>query len=103
MALPMIAHHKAALLAAKPRIETTWRYDYEPGGLHNGPNGERIAATETELKYYGPDGKLLRTTPNGAPAFQIINLERRLGIPYVDERMIQVSEEERAREAEVRR
>jgi integrase len=97
IALPMIAHHKAALLAAKPRIETTWRYAYEPGGLHNGPNGERIAATETDLKYYGPDGKLLRTTPNGAPAFLIINLERRFGIPYVDERMIQFGEEERAR------
>ena len=97
IALPMIAHHKAALLAAKPRLETTWRYEYEPGGLHDGPNGERIAATETELKFYGPDGKLLRTTPNGAPTFRIVNLERRLGIPFVDERMIGITEEEGAR------
>ena len=26
---------------------------------------ELAIATETELKFYGPDGKLLRTTPNG--------------------------------------
>ena len=47
LALPHIAHHKEALLAAKPRIEAIWRYEYEPGGLHDGPNGERVAATET--------------------------------------------------------
>ena len=59
------------------------------GRLHDGPNGERVAATETELKFYGPDGKLLRTTPNGEPVFQIVNLEHRLGIPIpVEERMI---------------
>ena len=43
------------------------------------PNGERVAASATELKFYGPDGKLLRTTPNGGPAFQIVNLQHRLG------------------------
>ena len=82
LALPHIAHHKETLLAAKPRIESAWRYEYEPGTLHDGPNGERIAASESELKFYGHDGKLLRTTPNGAPAFQIVNLQQRLGIPF---------------------
>ena len=50
--------------------------------MHDGPNGERIAASESELKFYGHDGKLLRTTPNGAPAFQIVNLQQRLGVPF---------------------
>jgi len=96
IALPMIAHHKAALLAEKPRLEAVWRYEYEPSAdLQNGPNGERVAASATELKFYGPDGKLLRTTPNGGPAFQIVNLQHRLGIPFpVD---IEVTEETRAR------
>jgi integrase len=81
LALPHIAHHKETLLAAKPRIESAWRYEYEPGTLHAGPNGERIAASESELKFYGHDGRLIRTTPNGASAFQIVNLQQRLGIP----------------------
>jgi integrase len=98
LALPMVAHHKAALLAAKPRLEAVWRYEYEPSAdLQNGSNGERIAASATELKFYGPDGKLLRTTPNGGPAFRIVNLQHRLGIPFVDDRFIQITEEERAR------
>ena len=95
LVLPYIAHHKEALLAAKPRIEAVWRYEYEPGGLHDGPNGERVAATETELKFYGPDGKLLRTTPNGAPSVRIGNLQHRFGIPFVDDRMIAITTEGR--------
>ena len=93
IALPMIAHHKAALLAARPRFETAWRYEYEPSAdLQNGPNRERVAASATELKFYGRDGKLLRTTPNGGPTFRIVNLQHRLGIPFVDERMIAFTE-----------
>ena len=95
LALPHIAHHKEALLAAKPPIETIWRYEYEPGGLHDGPNSERVAATETELKFYGPDGKLLRTTPNGAPSVRIGNLQHRIEIPFVDDRMIAITAEGR--------
>ena len=45
---PLIAAHKAALLAARPRVETTWEREYEPG-LHTGLNGERIYATPTEF------------------------------------------------------
>ena len=68
LALPRVARHKAALLAARPRMETVWRYEYEPSAdMQDAPNGERILASATELKFYGPDGKLLRTTPNGGP------------------------------------
>jgi integrase len=98
IALPMVAHHKAALLAARPRMETVWRYEYEPSAdMQDASNGERVLASATELKFYGPDGKLLRTTPNGGPSFRIVNLQHRLGIPFVDERMIGFSEEARAR------
>jgi hypothetical protein len=98
IALPMIAHHKAALLAVRPRLEAVWRYEYEPSAdLQNGPNGERVAASATELRFYGSDGKLLRTAPNGRPSLRIGNLQHRLGIPFVDERMIQFTEEARAR------
>jgi integrase len=98
IALPMVAHHKAALLAARPRMETVWRYEYEPSAdMQDASNGERVLASATELKFYGPDGKLLRTTPNGGPSFRIINLQHRLGIPFVDERMIGFTEEARAR------
>jgi len=98
IALPMVAHHKAALLAARPRMETVWRYEYEPSAdMQDASNGERVLASSTELKFYGPDGKLLRTTPNGGPSFRIVNLQHRLGIPFVDERMIGLTEEAGAR------
>jgi integrase len=98
IALPLIARHKAALLAARPRMETVWRYEYEPSAdMQDASNGERVLASETELKFYGPDGKLLRTTPNGGPRFRVVNLQHRLGIPFVDERMIGFTEEARAR------
>ena len=98
IALPMVAHHKAALLAARPRMETVWQYEYEPSAdMQDASNGERVLASATELKLYGPDGKLLRTTPNGGPSFRIVNLQHRLGIPFVDERMIGFTEEARAR------
>jgi integrase len=98
IALPMVAHHKAALLAARPRMETIWRYEYEPSAdMQDASNGERVLASATELKFYGPDGKLLRTTPNGGPSFRIVNLQHRLGIPFVDERMTGFTEETRAR------
>ena len=41
LALPMIAEHKAKLLAARPRLEPTWQYQYEPGREHVGPDGGR--------------------------------------------------------------
>ena len=41
IALPMIAEHKARLLAARPRIERIWRHRFEPGRLHTGEDGSR--------------------------------------------------------------
>ena len=98
LALPMIAHHKAALLAAKPRLEAAWRYEYEPSAdLQTSPDGERVLASMTELKFYSSDGKLLRTSPNGGPSLRIGNLQHRLGIPYVDDHLIEFTAEARAR------
>lgn len=70
-----IAEHKAKLAARRPRIEATWQRLYEPG-LHDGPNGERVAATDSELSFYSPDGKLLRTEPNGGPREQLSSVPR---------------------------
>lgn len=71
LALPEIAEHKKRLLAARPKIETAWQSAMEPG-LHTDPDGGHIAATERELTYYNHNGALLRTEPNGGPAFGIV-------------------------------
>ncbi len=72
LALPLIAEHKAALLAARPRLLETWRFKLEPG-LHASLDGGHIAATERELTHYDSAGGLVRTEPNGAPAFQLVS------------------------------
>jgi hypothetical protein len=64
IALPMIAEHKAALLAARPHFETTWRCERTPG-LHVNPEGGHIAATERELQFFDASGAHIRTAPNG--------------------------------------
>jgi integrase len=61
-ALPLIDAHKAALLAARPRVVTTFEREYDPG-LHTGLNGEKIYATATELHYL--DEAPVRIEPNG--------------------------------------
>ena len=61
-ALPLIAAHKAALLAAKPRVETVWTREFEPG-LHVGLNGEKIYATLDQLHFL--DEVPMRIEPNG--------------------------------------
>ena len=76
-----IAEHKTRLLAARPRMEAAWRQDYAPG-LHDGPDGGRIFATDRELHHLDPEGRTIRTTVNGGPEHRLVNLERRLGIPY---------------------
>lgn len=60
-----IAAHKAKLLAARPRVETVWQSRLDPG-LHVGPDGGQIAATERELTFYNHNGAFLRTEPNGS-------------------------------------
>jgi integrase len=47
---PLIATHKAALQAARPRIETTFQPEYPPG-LHTDSDGQRIYATTKELHF----------------------------------------------------
>ena len=67
--LPLITTHKRALLAAKPRVETTWQRQYEPG-LHTGLNGERIYATPTELHHL--DENPIRIEPNGVTVRRLV-------------------------------
>ena len=71
LALPMIAEHKAALLAGRPRVETTWHHTLAPG-LHVSPDGGHIAATERELTYYDSTGAIVRTEPNRVQSFQLV-------------------------------
>jgi integrase len=72
LALPMIGEHKAALLAARPHLETTWQHQYEPGREHVGPDGGRIIATERELIHLDAEGRIAGQSPNGGPAYQLV-------------------------------
>jgi integrase len=72
LSLPMIAEHKAKLLAARPRVERTWQHKLEPGRKHVAPDGGEIIATDKELFYIGHNGAITRTEPNGAPAFKLV-------------------------------
>ena len=76
-ASPLIAQHKAALLAARPRVETFWQHRLAPGREHAGPDGVgKILATDKDLFYIGPDGAIIRTEPNGGPAQRISSVPR---------------------------
>src|SRR5664280_1210857 len=59
---PLVTAHKAALLAARPRVVPTFIREYEPG-LHTGLNGERIYATDREIHYL--DESPVRIESNG--------------------------------------
>jgi integrase len=65
----LITQHKAALLAARPRVEMVWRPEYEPG-LHIGLNGEHIYATEREVHYL--DESPIRIETNGVLVRRLI-------------------------------
>ncbi len=69
IALPMIAAHKAKLLARRPRLTETWTHKLEPGREHVAADGSRIIATEGELIHINPNGTT-RTEPNGGPALR---------------------------------
>jgi integrase len=71
LALPLIAQHKAALLAAKPRLETFWQHKLEPGRKHVAPEGGEIIATDRELLHIGHNGSIIRTEANGGPAHRL--------------------------------
>ena len=81
VASPLIAAHKARVLASRPRIEMAWRHRLEPGREHAAPDGGRILATDRELFHIGHNGSITRTEPNGLPAFDLLGLERRIGLP----------------------
>ena len=80
LAAPMVAAHKAALLAARPRLEMT-PYTLDPGE-HTGLNGERVIATTRELIYLDVTGALIKTEPNG-PARRLVNMP--MGAVITDE------------------
>jgi integrase len=71
LALPLIAEHKARLLAARPHVETTWWHKLEPGRKHTAPDGGEIIATDKELLYIGHNGAITRTEPNGGPLYRL--------------------------------
>jgi integrase len=87
-ALPKIAAHKAALLAAKPRFEISRWYEYEPGREHIGPDGGRIIATKESLIFLDASGAIIgEPRPNGGaeyrhptrlrePSFELFDKER---------------------------
>jgi hypothetical protein len=72
IAAPLIADHKAALLAAKPRIEFVWRQAYT-SGLHDTPDG-KVFATDRELHYLDATGATIRTAPNGGHEHRIVSI-----------------------------
>ena len=71
LAGPLVTAHKAALLAARPKVVPTWLREYEPG-LHTGLNDERIFATATELHYLDEQGCTIRTEPNGVLSRRLV-------------------------------
>jgi integrase len=68
----LITTHKTALLAARPRFDRVWRHELEPGRKHVAPDGGEILATDKELFYVSHSGAIIRTEPNGGPAFQLV-------------------------------
>jgi integrase len=72
-ALPMIAEHKAKLLAMRPRLEPSWVKQYQPG-LHLAPDGGRFFATERELHHLDANGAVIRRESNGGPGQRLVNL-----------------------------
>ncbi len=69
IALPMIAQHRARVLARQPRFVSGWWHEFEPGRKLVAPDGGEILATDKELFYIGHDGSVIRTEPNGAPQY----------------------------------
>jgi hypothetical protein len=72
-ALPLIAQHKAEPLEARPRFETSWRPQYEPGREHVKPSGERVIATERELFHLDAKGRITDKTANGGPFHKLVS------------------------------
>jgi integrase len=74
-AAPLVADHKAKLLAARPRLEASWAHRLEPGREHAAPDGGgKIVATDRELIHIGHNGGILKIEPNGGPAHRLVNM-----------------------------
>jgi integrase len=73
LAAPMVAAHKTALLAARPRLEMS-PYTLDPGE-YTGPDGERVIATTREVIYLNAAGALIKTEPNN-PLPRLVNVPR---------------------------
>ena len=69
-AAPLIADHKAKLLARRPVFESDWRYELAPG-LHV-VDGVQVFATDRVLNYLDASGAVVRTEPNGGPALHVV-------------------------------
>jgi integrase len=67
LAGPLVTAHRAALLAARPRLVMVWQHRLEPGRKHVGLDGGEILATDSELFHLGDDGAIIRSEPNGGP------------------------------------
>jgi integrase len=65
LALPLIAEHKAKLLAAKPSLQGEWVQRFTSGREHVTPDGERVIADDRELIFLNHNGAILRREPNG--------------------------------------
>jgi integrase len=65
-ALPLIAAHKGALLAARPTVTLIWHRAHEPG--LRVIDGEQAIVTERELQFIDASGNVIRREPNGGPA-----------------------------------
>jgi integrase len=64
LAADHIKEHKTRLFIAHAPEGVTWQSKYAPG-LHDGPDGGKIFATERELHYMDATGKVTIKGPNG--------------------------------------
>jgi integrase len=91
LALPLIAEHKAALLAKRP--QPTWGYEYAPGREHVAPDGGRIIATDRELIYLDAAGSITRRAPNGALVFLVGGLTLKAANEKLGGRLVPIEHE----------
>ena len=84
-----IGEHKAALLAARPKVTTIWDSTHKQFGLRF-IEGKQIFVTERELRdaetgaVIGPNGgwaELLTPAPRGGPSFKAYDEAKRLAPP----------------------
>jgi integrase len=62
----LVTAHKAALLAARPKVTLIWHRAHEPG--LRVIDGEQAIVTERELQFVDASGNVVRRESNGGPA-----------------------------------